>query len=485
MEKTTRQSGVLLHISSLPNELGLGNFSSACERFIDFLSSGGFKIWQVLPLSDCGYAKSPYSSVSAFAINPYFLDIARYLDMSEIASIGFNKSNADKSIEAEKFDKAHQMIYLKHKGKFDCKAFYAKESYWLDDYALFKAIKADNEFKSWPEWQDKLKNHNKATLVEYKNKNAEKIECIKFIQYLLHTRWQEIKDYARERNVEIFGDMPMYVDYDSADVWSEPKNWKLEKGKPTLVAGVPPDYFCKEGQLWGNPIYDYEYMKTKKYDFWVKRFKKSAELYDIVRIDHFIAFARYWAIPASAKSAVKGKWVKGAGDDILKLVLAKTKVKIVAEDLGVIGDDVMNLREKYGIPGLKVMQFAFDKDGDHMYQPHNFEKNCVAYIGTHDNDTFMGLLSEGHWDKINRFKRYLRMPLEEGNDALIDNAIITLYRSSANTIILSAQDLLKLGKEARMNVPGSVENNWLWQLNSMLDIRMCGYYRELAKTYAR
>ena len=485
MENKTRQSGVLLHITSLPNEYGLGTFSNACERTIEFLSNGGFKVWQVLPFNDCGYAKSPYSAVSVFAINPYFLDISRYLDINEVASLQLNRANIDKYIEAEKIDKAHEMIYQKNKDKYDYKAFCTKESYWLDDYALFKTLKHIDDKVAWSEWPEKIKKRDKVTLDGIRQQYALEIDKHKFIQFLLYERWQEIRRYAKERNVEIFGDMPMYVEFDSADVWSNPKNWKLDKGKPTLVAGVPPDYFCKEGQRWGNPIYDYDYMKTKKYDFWLKRFQKSAELYDIIRIDHFIAFARYWAIPSTAKTATKGKWVKGAGDEVLKLVTSKVKVKIVAEDLGVVGQDVDALREKYNIPGLKVMQFAFDGEGDNMYQPHNFEKNTVAYIGTHDNDTYMGLLNEGHWDKINRIKRYLGMPLEEGNDRVIDNTILALYRSSANMIILTAQDLLKLGTDARMNIPGSTENNWLWQLSRTLDLGMCGYYRELAKIYAR
>ena len=231
-------------------------------------------------------------------------------------------------------------------------------------------------------------------------------------------------------------------------------------------------------------VYDYEYMKTKKYDFWVRRFKKASELYDVIRIDHFIAFARYWSIPAKSQTAIKGKWVNGAGEDILSLV-SKLKIKVVAEDLGILGEDVISLRDKFKLPGLKVVQFAFDGIGDNVYQPHNFEKNCVAYIGTHDNDTFMGLLSEGDWDKINRFKKYLRMPLEEGNEKVVENTIISLYRSSANMIILTAQDILKLGKEARMNIPGSIEGNWLWQLKSDLNYDLCNFYSDLATLYAR
>lgn len=279
--------------------------------------------------------------------------------------------------------------------------------------------------------------------------------------------------------------MPFYVEMDSADVWASPKNWKLGQSGKGEVAGVPPDYFNAEGQLWGNPIYDYETMSKNKFSFIINRFKRQAELFDIVRIDHFIAFNKYWAIPQGSTTAKKGKWVKGYGNAILKELTTKVKVDIIAEDLGVVTKDVIELREKFGIPGLKVMQFAFDGDGDNVYQPHNYEKNCVAYIGTHDNDTLMGLLNSSDWDKINRFKRYLRIPLEWGNDAVVDNSIITLYRSSANMVVLTIQDILKLGSDARMNIPGVPTGCWLWQLAELPSYELCGWYRDLANLYGR
>ena len=226
-------------------------------------------------------------------------------------------------------------------------------------------------------------------------------------------------------------------------------------------------------------------MNKNKYDFWVKRIKRLGELFDIVRIDHFVAFSRYWSIPSNSKSAKNGKWVKGAGNTLLKTLTEKTKVKLVAEDLGIVTEEVTELKDKFKIPGIKVMQFAFDGEGDNIYQPHNYEKDCVAYIGTHDNDTFMGMLNEGNWDKINRFKRYLGIPIEYGNDAVVDGAILALYRSSANMIILTAQDILKLDSNSRMNVPGVPQGNWKWQLTGNLDRNLCYRYRELSELYGR
>ena len=279
--------------------------------------------------------------------------------------------------------------------------------------------------------------------------------------------------------------MPFYVEMDSADVWSNPKDWQLENGKPKLVAGVPPDYFNSEGQLWGYPIYNYATMAKNNYRFWKNRIKRLGELFDIIRIDHFLAFARYWAIPSTSKTAKSGKWIKGAGVDILKEILPKTKTKIVAEDLGIVTEDVYKLKDKFEIPGVKVVQFAFDGEGDNMYKPYNFEKNCVAYIGTHDNNTMMGLLNEGNWDKINRFKKYLRMPLQEGNDQVIENLIVELYKSSANLIVFTAQDILHLGAEARLNVPGVSEGNWTWKLENNIDTNLCSKFSDLAYTYGR
>ena len=484
MEKLDRKSGILLHITSLPDDLGWGRFSDSAYEFIDFLNEGNFKCWQTLPFADCLYGNSPYSAVSSFAINPYFLDITKFLTNDEIGSFDFEK-NGDLEKEKAKFDKALDLIFDKCAKDFDLTLFEKNNKYWLDDYAIFKVIKKVYNDSPWNEFPLGLKNRVKTDIDAFKLKYKKEIEKIKFIQYLLDTQWQKIKTYANEKGIEIFGDIPFYVELDSSDVWANPKNWQLENGKPKMIAGVPPDYFNEDGQLWGNPLYNFSAMSKNKYDFWQKRIKRLSQMFDIIRIDHFVAFTRYWAVPSSSTTAKNGKWVKSVGNSLLKVLSDKCKVKLVAEDLGIVTNEVTELKDKFGIPGIKVMQFAFDKEGDNVYQPHNYEKNCVAYIGTHDNDTFMGMLGEGNWDKINRFKRYLNMPLEQDNDVVVDNTILALYRSSANMIILTAQDILKLGTDARMNVPGVAEGNWTWQLNSAMDRNLCHKFRELSNIYGR
>lgn len=485
MEKLRRSSGVLIHITSLPNRYTLGTFSREAYQLVDWLSCGGFKVWQVLPITDCGYGMSPYSARSTFAINPSLIDISQYLDEDTLNGLGFNKYG-DISSEEEKIEKALDIIYDRHRNDTDISEFERANKSWLCDYALYKVIKRKYGGVSWIDFPPSLKNRDKTAIVKFQEENSREIDKIKFIQYIADMQWKNLKNYANEKGIEILGDVPFYVEMDSSDVWSRPVDWKLDNSSKGQVAGVPPDYFNQEGQLWGNPIYNYENMAKSDYVFFVNRFRRQGELFDIVRVDHFIAFARYWSIPKTSITATKGKWIKGYGNQILEKIFKKTNVCIVAEDLGIVTKEVTDLRNKFDIAGLKVMQFAFDSEGDNIYQPHNYEKNCVAYIGTHDNDTFMGLLNHSDWDKINRFKKYLRIPLEWGNDAVVDNTIITLYRSSADMIVLTMQDILKLDSNARMNIPGVVGGrNWLWQLDGIPDIHLCDFYRDLARMYAR
>lgn len=484
MEEMKRSSGVLLHITSLPNKYTLGTFSCECNKFIDWLSDAGFGVWQILPITDCGYAYSPYSAMSSFAINPCLIDLTEFLSEEELASFGFDKSQ-DRFTEEAKIMSALDLIYEKFGKTTNRTEFEKANKSWLEDYAIYKVIKKTKNNASWKEFPADLKNRDKIAIDLFVKKNKKEIDKVKFIQFIASQQWESIKDYAHSKGIKIFGDVPYYAEMDSCDVWANPKNWKLGETGKGEIAGVPPDYFNADGQLWGNPIYNFAAMAKNKYKYFVDRFKRQGELFDIVRIDHFIAFARYWSIPAGATSAIKGKWVKGAGDALLKQITSKLKTQIVAEDLGVVTKEVTDLRNKFNIPGLKVMQFAFDGIGDNMYQPHNYETNCVAYLGTHDNNTTMGLLNNSDWDKINRFKRYLRMPLEWGNDMVVENAIITLYRSSAKLIVLTMQDILKLGSESRMNIPGTIEGNWTWQLSEQPSTDLCNWYKDLSGLYGR
>ena len=483
MEKRLRKSGVLLHITSLPDNYGWGKFSSECYNFIDFLKESNFSIWEVLPFTPPLFENSPYSTFCSFAINPNFLDVTEFLDESEISK--FNLSSCMNLTDySTSMNKVIDFICTKVRDKYDLSKFIKENKYWVEDYAIFTVCK-DIYQCPWYEFPTKLKNRDKKALDEFKRQHKEKIKDVILVQFLLQNQWTKIKQYANKTNIEIFGDVPFYVELDSVDVWASPKCWQLEDNKPKVVAGVPPDYFNSEGQLWGYPIYDYEYLEKNNFSYFVKKFKRLSQLFDIIRIDHFVAFSKYYSIPYKSKTAKNGKWVKGAGEKLLEKIIKTCKSQIVAEDLGTITQETNSLKAKFSIPGVKVLQFAFDGQGDSEHQPHNYEKNCVAYIGTHDNDTFMGLLSEGDWDKINRFKRYFQMPLEYGNESVVDNAILSLYRSSANIVIFTMQDILKLGKEARMNTPGVAKGNWTWQLKGDFNYSLCARFKELSYLYAR
>jgi 4-alpha-glucanotransferase len=467
----------------LPNKNGLGTFSSECYKFIDFLHEGGFGCWQVLPFADCGYGLSPYSAISSFAINPYFIDLTEFLSDEEIGRFGLSKENElyDQQV---RFEKALDLVYKKHKHKFNITDWEKENSYWLQNYVDYRVLSKIYS-TDWTKFAKGLDIQKPSSMIEFRKVYAKDLDREKFIQYIAEFQWKKIRKYANSKGVEIFGDIPMYVEFNSADVWNNPSDWQIENGKAKAVAGVPGDYFNKDGQLWGYPLYDYENMSKNKYDFWTKRFKRLSKLFDIVRIDHFVAFSRYWSIPSKSTSALDGVWVKGAGEKVLPNLVSIPNLKIVAEDLGIITEDVINLRMKHGIAGLKILQFAFDSDEDNIYKPHNYEKNCVAYIGTHDNETFMGYLNSIDWCKLNRFKRYFGLPLEVQNDVVIDSAIENLYRSSAKLVILTMQDILKLDNKARMNVPGVVTGNWLWQLENLDFGGVSGRYKYLSEIYAR
>ncbi len=482
MENKIRRSGILLHITSLPNKYGWGKFSKECYNFIDFLKAGGFKIWQVLPFNPSCLGCSPYSTNCSSAINPIFLDITQYLTEDEIKTFNLTTCNSLQEYYDNMYS-AVKYVAVKLRNKFDLTQF-IKSNSWVIDYASFVLLKQIYNC-TWYNFPSEFKNRNNEKLKNFYIEYDIQLKDIILIQYLLSMQWKSIKDYANKNGIKILGDIPFYCEYDSVDVWTNSKCFQLENGKPKLVAGVPPDYFNSEGQLWGNPVYDYDYLEKKNYKFFIDRFKRLSQMFDIIRIDHFLAFNKYWAIPYSSKSAKRGKWLSGGGEKLLEKILNSCKSEIIVEDLGIISNEVRVIKEKFNLAGLKVLQFAFDSDFDNEYKPHNYEKNCIAYIGTHDNNTFMGMLNEGNWDKINRFKRYFQMPLEYENDVVVDNAIISLYRSSANDIILTMQDILKLGSESRMNIPGQPNGNWQWQLKQDFDFNLCSKFSYLANLYAR
>ena len=484
MEQLKRNSGVLLHITSLPNDYRLGCFSCECNYFIDWLAEGGFHTWQILPLVDCGYGLSPYSAFSSFAINPYLIDLSQFLSREEINSLGLSKDNSLEK-QSEIIDKALDDIYTKFGKTTDITKFEKKNSYWLDDYACYKVIKKVHNNISWIDFPRGLRDRTKNDMLAFKNKYAIDIAKEKFIQFIAHSQWETIKEYAHSKGVKIFGDIPFYVCLDSADVWANPKNWKIDIEGKGDMAGVPPDYFNPDGQLWGNPIYNYTAMSNNKYKFLVNRLSKTGEIVDYIRIDHFVAFSKYYSIPKNSKTAKNGRWLKGAGEPLLKAITSKVRNPIIAEDLGNVTPEVIALRQKFNFPGLKLVQFAFDENGDSEHQPHHWSESTIGYIGTHDNNTYLGMLESIDWEHLNRIKNYLRIPLEWGNDAVIDQTIITMYRTNAKLIILTMQDILKLNGSARLNIPGVAENNWLWQLNALPSRDLCPWYKELASLYGR
>lgn len=484
MKQLDRNSGVLLHITSLPNNLRLGCFSCECNYFIDWLADGGFHTWQILPLVDCGYGLSPYNAVSSFAINPYLIDLTEFIKEEELSSLGLNKCNTLQQ-QTEIIDKALDIIYEKFGKSTDISKFEKKHAYWLEDYACYKVLKKNYNNSSWINFPTGLRDRIKSDITSFKTKHADEIQKEKFIQFVAHSQWNAIKEYAHSKGVKIFGDIPFYVCLDSADVWANPKNWKIDINGKGDVAGVPPDNFNAEGQLWGNPIYNYTAMSNDKYKYFINRFAHTGDIVDYIRIDHFVAFDKYYSIPKNSTSAKNGRWIKGGGENLLKVIDSKVANPIIAEDLGNVTSSVNSLRKKFNIPGLKLIQFAFDGDGDNIYQPHHWGSDSVGYIGTHDNNTYLGMLESINWEQLNRIKKYLRIPLEWGNDAVIDQTIITMYRSNAQLIILTMQDILKLNGNARLNIPGTIENNWLWQLDNMPPHDLCWWYKDLACTYGR
>ncbi|QFY90219.2 4-alpha-glucanotransferase [Magnetovirga frankeli] len=452
--KPPRQAGVLLHITSLPGS-GYSCLGAQAFRFVDFLADAGFRVWQVLPINPVGMDGSPYQATSAFAGNPEMIDLAELHQQGWLA-------------ELDDMAPICQLIwdtwqgFCRYAGEADRKDFadfIERQAYWLDDYALFYSIHTEQE-KPWWEWPAQLRHRSKEGLDKVRARLADRITCARFEQYLFYRQWRALKHHANERGVSLFGDVPIFVAHDSAEVWSRPHLFELdEEGQPTLVAGVPPDYFSATGQRWGNPLYRWDVMHADDYAFWEQRIKTQLELFDLIRIDHFRGFESYWAIPASEEYAINGSWMPGPGEALFKRLKKKLgKLPLVAEDLGVITDEVRELKGKLNMPGMKILQFAFSGDADNPYLPYNHERCSVVYTGTHDNDTTLGWyadLSDGEREHVNH---YLGHPQEPMPWPLIRLAL----GSRSQLAIIPMQDLLALAGEHRMNTPGTTEGNWHW-----------------------
>lgn len=473
----TRSSGVLMHITSLPSRFGIGDFGPAGHAFVDFLAKADQRYWQILPLNptDPVYGNSPYSSPSAFAMNtilisPQLLVEEGWLKPREVSHPPvFSKAQVDYPAVANYkntlLDRAYEVFRENAEHLEDYQAFCREHTLWLEDYAVFVVLKAQMQGRIWTEWPENLRGRDPHVMKEFKAKFAEEIDRIQFRQFCAFRQWQNLKDYARYRRVEIVGDIPIYVSMDSADVWSQPAIFKLDEHlQPRVVAGVPPDYFSETGQRWGNPIYDWDELKKTGYDWWVKRIRHNLKLFSVIRVDHFRGFVGYWQIPASEKTAVKGEWVKGPGAEFFEfLQKAVPKLSIIAEDLGIITPDVVEAMERFQFPGMKVLLFAFDSDDPaHPYLPHNFIENCVVYTGTHDNNTVRGWFEK---DASTEAKKNLEKYLEHGVNAqeAAEAFVLLAMKSRAVLAIVPLQDWLGLGHEARMNTPATIHGNWQWR----------------------
>ncbi len=466
-----RASGILLHISSLPSPYGIGTLGTDAHHFIDFLKEAGQSYWQILPVGPTSYGNSPYQPYSTFAGNPLLID----LDL--LQEDGLLKPQDYQNLVWGADDKAVDFEHLKDQrisvlkiafSAFDLNKagfldFVRSEGGWLDDYALYMALKTNFDQTCWMEWEDGLKLRDPEILLKYRNLLADEIHFWQFIQYEFYQQWGRLKEYAVSNGIEIIGDIPIYVALDSADVWANQQLFQLdEAGVPTDVSGCPPDAFSATGQLWGNPLYRWELHRETGYHWWMERIKAAQRLFDVIRIDHFRGFDQYYAIPYGDETAENGQWIDGPGWDFFR-VMRETlgDVRIIAEDLGFLTDSVHRLLEQTGYPGMKVLQFAFHAGEQSSYLPHNHIQNCVVYTGTHDNDTIDGWFHSISPEDAAFCMSYLRLNREEGYHW---GFIKAAWASVADTAIAQMQDFLNLDASARMNTPSTVENNWEWRL---------------------
>ena len=465
--KYKKESGVLMHISSLPSNYGIGDLGREAYRFVDFLKSSRQTYWQLLPLCPGGKGNSPYSSVSAFAGEILFIDLYGLVKDGLLSPDEIREENFPKNTDYKKAMEFKLPLIKKAAERFnpksrDFKIFLNENAYWLSDYALFMAIKAAFPNKSFTELEDGLKYRLPDSIARFKKNHSEQILFYEITQYFFFAQYFRLKKYAAENSVKLIGDIPFYVQLESADVWSNPDIFRLGRDMtPVLVAGVPPDCFSEEGQLWGNPIYDWDYQKSTDYDWWRKRLIHNARLYDVIRIDHFRAFADYYTIPYGAKTAKIGVWEKGVGLPFWNTMKQYVTAEIIAEDLGGNTPEVERLVKDTGFPNMKVLQFAFDSDLDNPFLPKNYDRNCVCYTGTHDNDTTRGWFEKLSEHQQNMFSHLV--PPDKSGSAVL-SLISFAMKSKARMVIIPMQDYLQLDSCDRLNTPGVAFGNWEWRL---------------------
>jgi 4-alpha-glucanotransferase len=499
----TRASGILLHITSLPSAYGIGDFGRTAYAVADFLSASKQGLWQILPLTPTGFGDSPYQSYSAFAGNTNLISPDKLLeagllssdDLAEIPDFDEDRVDFDAVIKFKTQILAKAFQHFKHSAnaqfaaEFAAFCSYAKK--WLDDYALFRALMKAHDGAAWNRWQKELALRDEAALIAARKELKAEIEAQKFYQYLFFKQWFQLKAYCAEKRIKIVGDMPIFVAHNSSDVWANPELFKLkEDGSPVVVAGVPPDYFSEDGQLWGNPIYNWEAMRESNFQWWIERMRETLKLVDLVRIDHFRGFAAAWEVPAEDKTARHGKWVEVPGRQLFEALQKEfADLPVFAEDLGVITPDVEALRDDFGLPGMKVLQFGLGGDASNTYLPHHYTRNTVVYTGTHDNDTVVGWYESRKASTEDYAKRELNFCLKylhsTGEEIHWDFTRAALA-SVADTAIIQLQDLLGLDGSARMNLPATEKGNWNWRVRaSMLTKEVCDRLKEMTEIYSR
>jgi len=497
--KFDRSGGILLHPSSLPGPYGMGDLGPQAYRFVDWLAETGCKLWQVLPLGPTGYGDSPYQCFSAFAGNPYLISFDSLIEEGLLTQDDFAEMPAFDDARVDygqlipwKLDllqKAYSRLASTSKDfRKEFEKFCTSNASWLDDYVLFMSLKEANGGGAWSDWAESLRKRNQVALEKAREEHAESILRYSFYQFVFFRQWNNLRSHANDKGIQIIGDIPIFIAYDSADAWAHPELFFLgEDSLPTVVAGVPPDYFSATGQLWGNPLYRWNVHKKSGYAWWLERFRSVLNFVDVVRLDHFRGFAGYYEIPYGAPTAEKGQWMTGPGKDFFTTVSSKLSgsgngtLPIIAEDLGVITPDVVELRNGFALPGMKILQFGFTSPSD-PFLPHNYTRNCVAYTGTHDNDTALGWF-ESAPDKERKFALlYLN---SNGTDFAWD-LIRGVWSSVAVYAITPMQDLLSLGTEARMNFPSRLGGNWEWRMKETdLSAKLARRLREFNELYWR
>src|SRR6266496_5734547 len=502
-----RSSGILLHPTSLPGSFGIGDLGPEAYAFADFLITSGQNLWQLLPLGPTGYGDSPYACYSAFAGNTLLISpellIAEGLlartDLQVVASLPAERVAF--TLVHELKDSLLHKAYENYKRTTDTNLRSAFETFaqryadWLDDYTLFRALKDAHDGIAWNEWEPALVRRTPATLARAREQLQDQVEAQMFYQFLFFRQWFALKNYCNERGIKIIGDLPIFVAHDSADVWTNPEQFKLDRnGAPLVVAGVPPDYFSTTGQLWGNPLYNWGRMLDDGFKWWVKRVRATLSVVDIARVDHFRGFAACWEIPGGDKTAERGRWVEAPGRELFTTIRkALGDLPIIAEDLGVITPDVIALRDDFGFPGMRILQFAFGGDTKNIDLPHNYERNVVAYTGTHDNDTTVGwfrsVAGEGSTrtaEQIQNERKFCMNYLNTDGKEIHWDSIRAVLASVANTAVVPMQDVLGLGNDARMNLPNTTAGNWGWRFESgALTHEIAERLRELTELYGR